>query len=280
MLNLVYQIEGSDVLEVKHEENYVENNNDNKQAIVNKMKRFMSWIEKTYKYLIGQSIKRIVSSWAITFVVSFLLIILYTYIPNWFTATLYYSSILISAIPPSLLLFRMVDYIKSLLYEFHTEEIWRYVRYSPKNNLHEYREEFIKTIEKDAFFSKSTNFKKDIFMIEQLAMNKNFHELRFALSALESNNPIESLSQVIKYLGAGTIVAIYGFVNNNLDSIPFIESINSVEYVFSRMFIGIIIIIIIMLILALFVEHKEKSVYRLYFKEAIRIKESAFETLD
>lgn len=280
MLNLVYQIEGSDVLEVKHEENYVENNNDSRQAIVNKIKRFMSWINKTYKYLRGQSIKRILSSWAITFVVSFLLIILYTYRPNWFTATLYSINILILAVPPSLLLFRMVDYIKSLLYEFHREEIWRYVRYSSKNNLHEYREEFIKPIEKDTFFSKSTNFKKDIFIIEQLAMNKTLYELTFALSALESNNPIESFSQVIKFLGVGTIVAFYGFVNNNLDSIPFIRSIDSVEDLFSMMFIVIIILIIILFVLALFVEHKEKSVYRLYFKEAIRIKEGALETLD
>lgn len=58
-------------------------------------------------------------------------------------------------------------------------------------------------------------------MIEQLAINKSLHELTFALSALESNNPIESFSQVIKFLGVGTIVVFYGFVNNNLDFLSF-----------------------------------------------------------
>lgn len=62
MLDLVYQIQRSYALEVKHEENYVENNNDSKQAVVNKIIRFMSWLDNIYKYLRRQSAKRIVLS--------------------------------------------------------------------------------------------------------------------------------------------------------------------------------------------------------------------------
>lgn len=235
-----------------------------------RISKFKIIYEKTNTIYNKIKIRNLILMIFVTILLSTAVIVLETIYNNSFTLILYNIMNVTVITIFTLLFFKITDYISLKLREFTNKGIFQHVRFNSRDNLYEIRRFFFDPIDEEIFISIETKFKKDLFIIKEIATNNTLEEMNFALSTLKVNNLGKPLSALIKYVGFSFIYPVIRFI-----FISFQESPNIIfipKGIYGILFFSLLVIAGVLIVMALAADYVERQTYILYFQEAINLK--------